>query len=186
MSPLSIIAIVILVPLLTSWVTRETRRTPSPRPDGSITLTFGNRYLGMGLLTLLGGPAMCLWAAIRFGFTNRGDPFVFGSILAAFLLGGAWMCINVLRTRVVVSQDGISSVSAFRASRTMTWSQIERVSYNGLMSWVVLWAHGRQPIRISRFMVGFHELVDAIRDHVPPTARSRVLDIFATARKDAA
>ena len=182
MSTLGILAVLIVVSLVTSWVRRVTRQPARPSTDGSRTLVFGKRYLAMGLIAFLGGTGIVLWAAIKFGFSSPGDLFPFGVTLAIFLLGGGWMSLDALRTRVRISQEGITSVLPFRKPKSMTWQQIERVDYNFLCSWLVLYAPGKPRIRVSRYMVGFYDLIQALRDHISPTAQSGTLSLFGSGR----
>ncbi len=187
MSLLSILAIAVVTPLVTSWVLRGTLRAPPPGTDGSRTLVFSKRYLVMSLFTFLGGSAMVLWAALKFGFSSPADLFPFGGTLAILLLGGGWMTLDAFGTRVLVSTEGITRVSLLRAPRSMTWQQIERVSYNYLCSWLVLNATGQRPIRISRYMSGVYELMQELRDHLSPTVLSGIPSSWLpSAKKDAA
>src|SRR5205807_1166029 len=90
-----------------------------------------------------------------------GIQFLAASVVAALPL------IDVKRTQIAVSEEGMARSSPWTGQAVLKWSEVERVTYSALNRWIVVQGAGK-TIRVSRHLSGVGAFVKALRAKVAP------------------
>ncbi|HEU4511349.1 MAG TPA: hypothetical protein VFR78_24180 [Pyrinomonadaceae bacterium] len=161
------VLIVIGVSVVVNYLTRAALRSkPSIDPaTGARIFAYarGSKVLAVISLILPGLPG-----ALAVDLYRRGEPdlawlivfFILAALSAATLLE----CFLV---RLVVSEEGIRSLSPWTGERFLRWDEIESIRYSQICSWYVIMGAGRKKIYASEYLNGFGVLVDEFAKKIP-------------------
>ena len=187
MSPLAVLLMAVAIVATFAWLQGEAHQPPpKPQANGEVELRHRSRYLALSIACAVLGPGVMIFVTFQVGLSRSSDLIPFLLLVVALGLGGPWMLVDALRTRVRISPEGLRASSAFYRGRFLRWADIERVSYNHLCSCFVLRTANAPPIRVNRNLPGIALVLRRLREHVPSTAYSRIARHLAGVRKDAA
>src|SRR2546422_898305 len=106
----------ILIAIVTTatlrWLRTEAQRPPLERPDGSLELHHGRKYLVLAVACSAVGPFTFAteWSAVA---SSIGGLLLVG----ALTLLGLWMLLDALMTRVVLSAQGVMARTPLGGNR---------------------------------------------------------------------
>ncbi len=182
MTSVEAIVIVIGTAAVSAWIRHEAKdRTSRPESGEDLEFHYGLRFTVIAILAGIVLPLVVLWAALHFGFNEPGDPYYFAAILAFFVIGGGWMLVEALRTRIVISRSGMRATTGFRNPVTISWPEIQSVSYNPLCAWLTIQTVSGSRIHIGRYLKGASVLAQALRERLPGAVHRDALRYFGGA-----
>jgi hypothetical protein len=162
------------------WLTLVVR---GPRkielPNVIAVLRYGKVLRAFGVILALAPPtilAYLLWALTwrdsrMLGLA--GACFLVTSLIAGLLL------LEVERTQIFLTEDGITHDSPWTGLVTLKWDEIEGLRYSAVNRWFVLAGAGR-TIRVSRQFPGLAVFVATVRRKVAAERLANVAAIFDT------
>jgi hypothetical protein len=156
------------------WVRAEARMPPHVISPGTVELTHGKRYLALAIAMCVVAPTVVLIPAFIVGFPRPRDFLIFAAILALFVLGATYMLVTALRTRVLVSPEGVTTTRfVFGTTLFKPWDDINRVSFSLFTDCFVLTGGTSRPIKVSVSLRGIGALVGELRARVPESGFSQ-------------
>jgi len=174
------VIIVIATAAVSAWLRNEARDHTSQSALGEdLEFRYGPRLTAMSILVGVVAPVGVLWLALHFGFKEPGDPYYFAAILAFFVIGGGWMLLEAVRTRVVISPSGIRCTTGFRKAVTISWAEVQSVSYNPLCAWLTIQTVSGSRVHIGRYLKGARQLAEALRQRLPTAVHRGALRYLA-------
>ena len=158
----------LLAAAILGWVLR--RKTDVVSRDlltSDLVLRYDRRYRALSVLLGLG--VLLVWSVLlaRRQFATSLDAYL-GTIL--IVLGIVWLMLEVLRTHIRITPEGLVKRGAWGRTRALSWSAIRQVKYSVLNQWFVFIGADRTRLRVSILMGGIGDLERAVRAHLqPPT-----------------
>jgi hypothetical protein len=129
--------------------------------------------VGLGLLV----PALLIVLMIAVPPKKQEEVLALGIGGTAFTLLSAFLLVETLRFRVVVSDEGLRSHSPWRPVRFLPWEEVRSVTSHSPTSYFVFRGRGRR-VRVPLWFTGLDRLVDAARRHLPPNVAAEAEDLF--------
>lgn len=135
-------------------------------PGVLVVLRYGSTLRVLALILAWMPPALMIYAIWSFFWRNdtvlvtAGVSFLTTSVIAGLFL------IEVERTQIALSDEGIARDSPWKGRSLLKWDEIERVQYSALNRWLVLQGAGKS-IRASLHLIGIGELVRMARSKLP-------------------
>jgi len=142
-----------------------------------VVLHYGSVLRVLALAIAIIVPAWTIFVVWNFiwksdtTLATAGGAFLTISLIAGLLL------IEVERTQLTLSEEGISRQSPWTGSAFLKWSEIERVSYSAVNRWVVVGGAGK-TIRVSRHLVGFAEFIRLARQKISADRYASAAPVF--------
>jgi hypothetical protein len=96
---------------------------------------------------------------------GKSDYLVWLGICLIFTAVSGYLLLECFFARLVVSQDGITSLSPWSGRRTFRWGEIDSIRYS---TWYVIVGPGGKKIYASEYLSGFTELSAEFRQRIPP------------------
>jgi hypothetical protein len=122
-------------------------------PGALVMMRYGPAWRSLALILALLGPLIMLFAFFSFSWKTEtllnlaGVSFLITSVIMALPL------LEVTRTQVVVTEEGLTRFSAWSAPITLKWTEIERIGYSIANQTFSVEGAGR-VIRVSRHLTG--------------------------------
>jgi hypothetical protein len=162
------------VALLSAAMALARRPAQIHRPTGAAVLVYNWMFRGLALLGV--GLVVSLTVATLLEPRVRvGETLVFASI---FLLLTLAFLLETFQVRVVMTSEGVLSWSPWRRRRSLTWSDVTETRYSEICRWFVLVGRDGTKIRVSVYLVGIREFIDAVREHLAPVAYEKATSGF--------
>ena len=149
-------------------------------PGVLVLLRYGSTLRVLALVLAWAPP--CLAIYVLWNYAWRSDSQLMGagvSFLATSLIAGL-LLIEVERTQIAVTEDGLVRSSPWTGRGVLKWSEVERVQYSPINRWIVVAGAG-QTIRISRHLVGVGEFVNIARRKLAPERYAGAAAVFNSA-----
>jgi len=186
-SALSLIITVLVTTSLVAWLRTEERKSPRVDPsDGSLELRHGRKYLFITVGSTLFAVSAILLVLSMGRVSGLANILGLVGFLIAFLIGGTWMALDAVKTRVVVSSQGVLAITPLGGERRLKWSEIRSVSYNPWAGWLTLRGDRQRPVRVNRHLVGTDSLIKRLRENLGTGVFRGLAQALAHVGEDAA
>lgn len=122
-------------------------------PGALAHMRYGPALRSLALILALVGPLIMLYGLWNFSWRNETRLNIAG---VAFLVTSFVMAlplIEVTRTQVVVTEEGLTRFSAWSGPITLKWIEIERIRYSAVHGSFLV-ERGVRTIRVSRHLTG--------------------------------
>ncbi len=152
-----VIASIAIVPLVLGLLLRTVR--PHARVEGGVRiLEYGLAFklIGWGAIGIVLGCATLVF------FVARADRPAVLLLTALFALLGLPIVLEATFVRITTGDQGLTSRSPWRRTRTIPWSEVRAVDFSGAMQWWRL--HTAQGVvRASVYLSGIADLVETCK-----------------------
>lgn len=131
-------------------------------PSAIVEMRYGSLLQMFALLLALAPPTLMACVVWLWPWPNEQRLLVAGASFLATSVIAALPLIDVIRTVIVVSEDGVTRYSPWSGQATLRWADIQSVRYSTLNRWFVL----RGPaasIRVSRHLTGWKEFAHTLQ-----------------------
>jgi hypothetical protein len=134
-------------------------------PNIVAVLRYGSVLRTLALILALLPAMITIYVVAVFPWkSDRMLAYAGGSLLATCLIAGL-LLIEVARSQVCLTEDGIIRYSPWAGRSELLWSEIERIRYSNVNSWFVLLGEGR-TIRVSRHFRGVKAFVETVKSKI--------------------
>jgi hypothetical protein len=182
MFELKMLFLIVAVLLALSWCAVARHPKPASPPGTLATLRYSPRLRLLAIVLALALPGVFVVVVIAVPWQRVLDLALAGCLSGVLALLGGLLLVEVERVAMFVSASGVTRHSPWSGSHTLAWSQIARVSYSPANQWVVLESNATR-VRASRYLVGFDQLAQAVRENLPPATwqpAKRIIELHST------
>jgi hypothetical protein len=95
------------------------------------------------------------------------DYSIWFGICLIFAAVSAYLLLECFAARLLVSDQGITSLSPWTGQRTFRWEEIESICYSKKSMWYVIVGPVRKKIYASEYLSGFGVLSTEFRKRIP-------------------
>jgi Bacterial PH domain len=162
------ILILIAVTFLINYLTRAGLRS-KPTVDPATGASIYTYVRGTKILMLIGIILPVFMGAVSLSLYRGGDSdySVWLIICLIFAAMTAWALLEVFVVRLIVSEEGITSVSPWTGRRFFRWDEIEQIRYSKFSRWYVIAGPARKKIYASEYLNGFGHLSAEFSRRIP-------------------
>jgi hypothetical protein len=121
------------------------------------------RMLALVLAFVL--PMITVYVVSVFLWPTREKMNLAGTILLILSLIAGLPLIEVTRTRIVVTEDGVTVSSPWSGTIAMKWIEVARVRYSHVNRWFVIESRDR-TVRVSRHLIGVDVFAETLKRKV--------------------
>ncbi len=167
MMMLQVVFTVLASAMLAGWLTVACRRPVKiALPTIVAELHYGRVLRVMALCFAMTPPTLLLSLIWRLSWRDEWTLAIAGASFLVLGLVPGCLLIEAARSRVILTDAGITRISAWRTNLTLAWGEIERVRYSALNRWYLVSA-GNRNIRVSRMLVGVAAFIDLAKAKIP-------------------
>ena len=171
MMTLQIVFTILAGAILALWLGVASRRPRKIAVANVVAeLVYVRSLRVMSLCFALTPPTLLLCLIWRLNWRDEQMLILAGSLFLCLALPPGLLLVEVARTQVILSEEGLTRVSPWRATAVLAWTEIDRVRYSALNRWYELHAGGR-TVRISCLLDGIAKFVDLARTKIPAERR---------------
>ena len=162
------ILIVLAVTFLVNYLTTAALRSkPTIDPaTGAGIYTYGRASKALGLFSLILPAFMGMLSLILYR-KGESDYPTWLIICLIFAAMSAWALLEFFVVRLIVSEEGIKSISPWTGRRFFRWDEIESIRYSKVSRWYVITGPARKKIYASEYLKGFGHLGAELRKKIP-------------------
>jgi hypothetical protein len=164
------------------WAARAGRPAAGPEP-GALLFRHGLLLRGFALFAAFGIPLAITALVFVFPPQKEGDV---GAIIGVYsLFGGlsAPLLWEAMRFALLVSPRGLVCRSPWRRGRSLTWGEVEEVSFSPGNSWFVIRARDGWKFRVPTLVPGLTRFLEACERHLPAAALVAALPGYQRLRR---
>ncbi len=140
-------------------------------------MRYGPLLRSRALALALVGPLIMMYGLWNFTWRNEARLNLAGvSFLATCIVMGLPL-IEVTRTQVVVTEEGLTRFSAWRGPATLKWIEVERVRYSAVNRSFLVEGGGR-TISASRELTGISVFAVTVKRKLPTASWANAAEIM--------
>jgi hypothetical protein len=170
MSTTQIIYVAIAAALMLAWLALAIfgpRKLAAPGVLADMRYGTGLRCIALAIA--LAAPLVMIYVIAMFAWNSDTRVNIAGvALLGTSIIAGV-LLIEVMRTQVVVTEDGLTRFSPWSAPSTLRWLEVERVRYSAVNQWFLVEGAGR-TIRVSRHLTGVSVFADVVKRRLATNA----------------
>ena len=162
---LTVMAVALLLQFLTTAALRS-----KPTIDGATgarTFSYGRASKAIALLSLILPAFMGALFVLLYRAAESDDVVVWLIISLIFAAMSGYALLECFFAHLIVSEEGIKSLSPWTGERFFRWDEIESIGYSKLSQWYVLTGPHRKKIYASEYLNGFGNLTAVFRRNIP-------------------
>ena len=152
--------------LILFWLVFALAGTRKPNAAGAIVVMEYGRVLRLlALIAALSPPTLMATMVWHLIWRSEERLAIAGcSFLAVSLLGGL-LLIEIVRLRIVLTEEGITRSSPWTGTVMVKWGDIKSVKWSPINRWFVIQT-GSATVRVSRFLLGGNHFRETLRRKV--------------------
>lgn len=160
---------VIVVGLSLHYFTMAARRSkPTIDPaTGARIFSYVRGFKALALISVILPVFMGAGALVLYR-SGESDYPVWLIICLIFTAMSGYLLLECFFARLILSEEGITSLSPWTGERFFRWGELESIGYSKLSRWFVLIGPGRKKIYASEYLKGFLVLCAEFRERIPP------------------
>ena len=162
---LIVIAVGALLPYFTSAAVRS--KPTIDAATGARTYSYIRASKGLALISLI-MPVFMGAFSLNLYRAGESDYLVWLIICLVFTAMSGYLLLECFVARLIVSADGLTSLSPWNGERFFRWDEIESIRYSKLSRWYVIVGPGRKKIYASEYLNGFGDLSAVFRKRIAP------------------
>jgi hypothetical protein len=158
--------IVVAVTMILFWLLFALAGARKIEPAGAIVvMEYGKGLRVLALIAALSPPTLLATVMWHLLWRNAERMAMAGGSLFLLSVLGGLLLIEIVRVRIVLTEDGITRYSPWTGTVSVKWNDIKSVRWSSYNRWFVLRTDAA-TIRVSRSLEGIEVFADTIRRKV--------------------